>query len=67
MGRAWSDFLRVKIAREGDPSDWQITSIGRYYDLLEKGVDGRWRFLRRDVFLPGMKNRDDLVEPSSSK
>lgn len=61
--RAWSDFLRVKIEREDDPTAWAITSIGRYYDVLVKGDDGRWRFQRRDVQLPGLSNRDDLVEP----
>jgi hypothetical protein len=61
--RAWSDFLRVKIEREGDPTAWEITSIGRYYDRLVRGGDGRWRFQRRDVHLPGMENPRELVEP----
>ncbi len=61
--RAWSDFLRVKIEREGDPTSWVITSVGRYYDRLVKGDDGRWRFSRRDVQILAMKNRSDLVEP----
>lgn len=60
---AWSDFLRVKIAREGDPTSWVITSLGRYYDRLIKGEDGAWRFSRRDVYILGMKNQPDLVQP----
>ena len=62
--RAWSDFLRVKIERDGDPTSWVITSMGRYYDRLIKGEDGHWRFSRRDVYILGMKNQTDLVQPS---
>jgi len=67
VARAWSDFLRVKIEREGDPTAWAITSAGRYYDRLVKGDDGRWRFSRRDVYILAMKNRSDLVEPPGSR
>lgn len=63
---AWSDFLRVKIAREGDPTSWVVTSMGRYYDRLTKGKDGRWRFERRDVYILAMKNRRGLREPRSA-
>lgn len=61
---AWSDYLRVKIEREGDPTSWIITSLGRYYDQLVKGEDGKWRFQRRDVFILAMKNREGMREPS---
>ncbi|MFO0687833.1 MAG: nuclear transport factor 2 family protein [Myxococcota bacterium] len=64
---AWSDFLRVKIEREGDPTSWVVTSMGRYYDRLTKGADGRWRFSRRDVYILAMKNRSDLREPSAGR
>lgn len=63
--RAWSDFIRVKIETLGDPTSWTLTSIGRYYDQLVRGEDGRWRFARRDVQLPEMKNLEGLVEPSA--
>jgi hypothetical protein len=63
--RAWSDFIRVKITKTGDPTMWKITSIGRYYDQLVRGEGGRWRFARRDVQLPEMENLQKLVEPKS--
>lgn len=61
--RAWSDLLRVKIASEGDPTAWVITSVGRYYDELVRGEDGRWRFRRRDVHVLGMEGPAELVPP----
>lgn len=62
--RAWSDFLRVMIENEGDPTSWVITSVGRYYDRLAKGEDGRWRLQRRDVQILAMENPKDLIQPA---
>jgi ketosteroid isomerase-like protein len=64
--RAWSDFLRVKQDRSGDPESWKITNVGRYYDVLVKGDDGRWRFQRRDVQILEMPNRKALIEPRAA-
>jgi hypothetical protein len=61
--RTWSDFLRIKIATEEDVVPWVITHVGRYYDTLVKGEDGRWRFSRRDIQLTGGVNRHTFVEP----
>lgn len=61
--RAWSDFLRVKQDVAGDPESWRITSVGRYYDRIVRGEDGRWRFQRRDVQILEMPNPHELVEP----
>ena len=63
--RAWSDYLRVKITGDGDPSSWVVTSTGRYHDQLVKGDDGRWRFQRRDVYMPGRENPGSWTQPSS--
>jgi len=65
--RAWSDFLRVKIEREGDPTSWVITSIGRYHDRLVRGRDGRWRFARRDVHMPARSNPREFIQPGMSR
>lgn len=62
--RAWSDFLRVKQDVPGDPESWRITSVGRYYDQLVRGRDGRWRFRRRDVQILELPNPNPLVEPA---
>ncbi|MEZ4333534.1 MAG: nuclear transport factor 2 family protein [Myxococcota bacterium] len=64
--RAWSDFLRVKQGRAGDPGSWVITSVGRYYDRLVRGDDGRWRIERRDVQILEMANLHPLVEPGGA-
>jgi hypothetical protein len=61
--RTWSDFLRIRIVPEGVPVPWIITHVGRYYDYLVKGEDGRWRFSRRDIRLTGGVNRHPFVEP----
>lgn len=64
--RAWSDFLRVKQDRSGAPESWKITNVGRYYDVLVKGDDGRWRFQRRDVQILEMPNRQEFTEPRAA-
>lgn len=67
VARAWSDFLRVKQGRAGDPESWTITNVGRYYDVLVRGDDGRWRFARRDVQILEMENRHELIEPGAER
>jgi ketosteroid isomerase-like protein len=65
--RTYSDFLRIKIAQEGDAVPWLITHVGRYYDVLVKGEDGQWRFSRRDIHLTGGVNRHTLIQPTNPR
>ncbi len=60
---AWADFFVVRRHREGEYPAHSIKYMGRYHDKLTKSKDGRWRFVTRSVYVNGMENSGDFLQP----